>query len=65
MGLFEERLRRVVRTKLGTKVIPGRRSPKLNVAISMTKRLAAEHAADRAAVHEILAAREHANPSID
>jgi hypothetical protein len=57
--LFEERLLGVVRAKFGTKVVAGGRPPKLNETITTTERLAAEHAVDRAAVHEIPAAREH------
>jgi hypothetical protein len=57
--LFEERLLGVVRAKFGTKVVAGGRPPKLNETIATTERLAAEHAVDRAAVHEIPAAREH------
>jgi hypothetical protein len=49
----------VVGAKLRTKVVAGRRPPKFNVTIVGTKRLAAEHAADWAAIHEIPAAREH------
>ena len=59
MTPFEERLLSVVRTKFGTKVVAGGRPPKLNETIATTERLAAEHAVDRAAVHEIPAAREH------
>jgi hypothetical protein len=53
------------RAKLRTKVVAGRRPPKFNVTIAGTEWLAAEHAADRAAVHEIPAAREHCNLSTE
>ena len=59
MTLFEERFLSVVCAKFGTKMVAGRRSPKLNATIVRTERLAAEHAVDGAAVHEIPAAREH------
>src|SRR5262249_25398531 len=49
----------VVGAKLRAKVLPGGRAPDFHVAIAGTKRLAAEHAAARAGVHEIPAAREH------
>jgi len=57
--LFEERFLGVVRAKFRTKVVAGGRSPKLNETIATTEWFAAEHAADRAVVHEIPAAREH------
>src|SRR5262249_44005880 len=49
----------VVGTKLRAKVLPGGRAPDFHVAIAGAERLAAEHAAAGAAVHEIPAAREH------
>jgi hypothetical protein len=55
----------VVGAKLRTKVVAGRRPPKFNVTIAGTEWLAAEHAADGAAVHEIPAAREHWNLSTE
>jgi hypothetical protein len=58
---FEERFLCVVRAKFRTKVVAGGRPPKLNETIATTERLTAEHAVDRAAVHEIPAAREHSN----
>jgi hypothetical protein len=57
--LFEERFLSVVRAKFRTKVVAGSRPPKLNETIATTERLTAEPAVDRAAVHEIPAAREH------
>jgi hypothetical protein len=57
--LFEERFLSVVRAKFRTKVVAGGRPPKLNETIATTERLTAEAAVDRAAVHEIPAAREH------
>jgi hypothetical protein len=57
--LLEERFLSVVRAKFRAKVAAGGRSPKLNETIAMTERLAAEHAADWAVVHEIPAACEH------
>jgi hypothetical protein len=53
----------VVGAKLRAKVLPGGRAPEFNVAIAGAERLAAEHAAARAAIHEIPAAREHRNLS--
>src|SRR5438128_3126684 len=53
----------VIGAKLRAEVLPGGRAPDFNVAIAGTERLAAEHAAARAAVHEIPAAREHRNLS--
>jgi len=53
----------VVGTKLRAKVLPGGRAPDFHVAIAGAERLAAEHAAAGAAVHEIPAAREHRNLS--
>jgi hypothetical protein len=55
----------VVRAKLRAKVVAGRCPPKFNVAIAGTERLAAEHAVDGAAVHEIPAACEHLNLSTE
>jgi hypothetical protein len=49
----------VVSTKLRAEVLPRGRAPKFNVAVTRTERLSAEHAATRAAVDEIPAAREH------
>src|SRR5262249_47344634 len=57
------RLLGVVGAKLRAEVLPGGGAPDFNVAIAGTERLAAEHAAARAAVHEIPAAREHRNLS--
>jgi hypothetical protein len=57
--LFEERFLSVVRAKFRTKVVAGGRPPKLNETIATTERPTAEAAVDRAAVHEIPAAREH------
>jgi hypothetical protein len=51
----------VVGAKLRAKVLPGRGAPKFHVAVAGTEWLAAEHAATRAAVDEIPAAREHRN----
>jgi len=53
----------VVGAKLRTKMLPGGRTPDFHVAIAGAERLAAEHAAAGAAVHEIPAAREHRNLS--
>jgi hypothetical protein len=53
----------VIGAKLRAKVLPGGRAPDFHVAIAGTERLAAEHAAARAAAHEIPAAREHRNLS--
>jgi len=53
----------VIGAKLRAKVLPGGRAPDFHVAIAGAERLAAEHAAARAAVHEIPAAREHRNLS--
>jgi len=62
-ALSKLRLLGVVGAKLRAEVLPGGRAPDFNVAIAGTERLAAEHAAARAAVHEIPAAREHRNLS--
>jgi hypothetical protein len=51
----------VVGAKLRAKVLPGGGAPKFHVAVAGTECLAAEHAATRAAVDEIPAAREHRN----
>jgi len=59
------RLLGVVGAKFRAKVLAGGRPPKFNVAIAGTERLAAEHAAERGAVHEIPAAREHRNLSTE
>ena len=53
----------VIGAKLRAKVLPGGRAPHFHVAIAGAERLAAEHAAARATVHEIPAAREHRNLS--
>jgi hypothetical protein len=53
----------VVGAKLRAKMLPGGRAPDFHVAIAGAERLATEHAAPRAAVHEIPAAREHRNLS--
>jgi hypothetical protein len=53
----------VIGAKLRAEVLPGGRAPDFHVAIAGAERLAAEHAAARAAVHEIPAAREHRNLS--
>src|SRR5262245_51185041 len=60
-ALSKLRLLGVVGAKLRAEVLPGGRAPDFNVAIAGTERLAAEHAAARAAAHEIPAAREHRN----
>jgi len=62
-ALSKLRLLGVVGAKLRAEVLPGGRAPDFNVAIAGTERFAAEHAAARAAVHEIPAAREHRNLS--
>ena len=49
----------VIGAKLRAEVLPGGRAPDFHVAIAGAERLAAEHAAARAAVHEIPAARDH------
>jgi len=59
----ELRLLGVVGAKLRAEVLPGGRAPDFDVAIAGTERLAAEHAAARAAADEIPAAREHRNLS--
>jgi hypothetical protein len=53
----------VVGAELRTKMLPGGRTPDFHVAIAGVERLAAEHAAARAAIDEIPAAREHRNLS--
>jgi hypothetical protein len=58
-ALAELRFLGVVSTKLRAEVLPRGRAPKFNVAVTRTERLSAEHAATRAAVDEIPAAREH------
>src|SRR5262245_3673386 len=58
-ALAELRLLGVIGAELRAKMLPGGCAPKLNVAVAGAERLAAEHAAARAAVHEIPAAREH------
>jgi hypothetical protein len=65
MTLSKVRFLSVFGAKLRTKVVPGRRPPKFNVTIAETERLAAEHAVNGAAVHEIPTAREHWNLSIE
>src|SRR5262249_2535069 len=64
-GAAPSKLRRlgVVGANLRAEVLPGGGAPDFNLAIAGTERLAAEHAAARAAVHEIPAAREHRNLS--
>jgi hypothetical protein len=58
-ALAELRFLGVVSTKLRAEVLPRGCAPKFNVAVTRTERLCAEHAATRAAVDEIPAAREH------
>jgi hypothetical protein len=57
------RLLGVVGAKFRAKVLAGGGAPKFNVAVARAERRAAEHAAARAAVDEIPAAREHGNLS--
>jgi hypothetical protein len=60
-ALAELRFLGVVSTKLRAKVLSRGRAPKFNVAVAGTERLSAEHAAARAGVDDIPAAREHRN----
>src|SRR5215475_4037836 len=60
-ALSKLRLLGVVGAKLRAEVLPGGRAQDFNVAIAGTERLAAEHAAARAAAREIPAARAHRN----
>lgn len=53
------RLLSVVSAELRAIVLPGRRPPRLNIALTERKWLAAEHAAEGAALDEIPTAREH------
>ena len=64
-SLAELRFLGVVGTKLRAKVLSRGRAPKFDVAVAGTERLSAEHAATRAGVDDIPAAREHRNLPAD